>query len=163
MASGDSLVTWGPYENEPPATLYAIEDTRNTHPALNFDSTTAWYANFSDILPRNYAGGGITVYITWAAATATSGTIGWTVAFERIGSATQDIDSDGFATAQTITAATVNGSSGIPTTTTVAVSNGANIDNIAGGDLFRLQVMRDVNNDNAAGYAQLLAVELKET
>lgn len=163
MASGDTLATFLPADNEPPATLYAIFDTRNAHLVLDFDTTTAWYANFSAVLPRNYAGGGITVYVTWAAATATSGTIGWTVAFERIGSATQDIDTDGFASAQTITAATVNGSSGVPTTTSVAVSNGANIDSIAVGDLFRLQLMRDVANDNAAGYAQLLAIELKET
>ena len=163
MASGETLLTFLPADIEPPAANYAIFDTRNTHLVLDFDPTNAWYANFPAILPRNYAGGGITVYVTWAAATATSGTVGWTIAFERIGSATQDIDSDGFASAQTITAATVNGTSGIPTTTSVAVTNGANIDSIAVGDLFRIQIMRDVANDTAAGYAQLMGIELKET
>lgn len=111
----------------------------------------------------NYAGGGITVYIHWAAASATSGTIGWDVAFERIGAAQQDIDSDGFASAQTVTAATVDGTSGNVKITNVAITDGANIDSIAAGEAFRIRIRRDVTNDTAAGDAQLIAVELKET
>ena len=160
MASGDTLAVFTPAQNEPPAANYATFDTRNAHLVLNFDTTTAEYANFSAVLPRNYAGGGITVYVTWMAASATTGTIGWTVAFERENT---DLDADSFASAQTVTAATVSGTSGIPSVSSVAVSDGANIDSIAVGEVFRLQIKRDVANDTAAADAQLISIELKET
>lgn len=160
MSTGQTLAVFTALDNEPPATNFATLNTRNGHPVLEFDTTTGEAACFSGILPRNYAGGGITVYATWAAATATTGTIGWTVEFERMNT---DLDADSFAGAQTITAATVDGTSGVPTTTNVAVSNGANLDSLAVGECFRIRVTRDVANDTAAGDAQLIAVELKET
>ena len=163
MASGNTLLTFVPFANEPPATNYATLSTRNAHPVLEFDTTTAESAVFSAVLPRNYAGGGITVYVHWMAASATTGTIGWTVAFERMSDATTDLDSDSFASAQTITAATVPGTTGIVAITNVAVTNGANMDSIAVGEAFRVKIVRDVANDTAAGDAQLLAIELKET
>lgn len=162
MASGNTLCTFFPYDNEPPASNYAVLDLRNGHPILAFNDTTGWAAIFTGILPRHYSGGGITVYVHWCAV-ATSGTAGWLVAFERIGAAQQDIDSDGFASDQTITAATVDATSGNVSITNVAVSNGANMDSIAVGETFRLRITRDVANDNAVGNVQILGVELKET
>lgn len=163
MASGQTLAVFLPMHNEPPATNYASLDFRNNHPCLDFDTTTQETAQFTGVLPRNYAGGGITVYVHWAATTATSGTVGWDVAFERVGNGSQDIDSDGYATAQTVTAATTSGTSGNVTITNVAVSNGANIDSIAVGEVFRLRIRRDVASDTATGDAELIAVELKES
>ena len=163
MASGATLAVFMPLANEPPSTNYATLDTRNAHPVLEFDTTTQETAIFSSVLPRNYAGGGITVYIHWMADTATTGTIGWDVSFERMSDATTDLDSDSWATAQTVTAATVSGTSGVVTVTNVAISNGANIDSIAVGEAYRIRIRRDVANDTASGDAQLLAVELKET
>lgn len=163
MASGNTLLTFSPLANEPTATNYATLNTRNAHPVLEFDTTTAESAVFSGILPRTYAGGGITVYVHWMAATATTGTGGWTVAFERMSDATTDLDADSFAGAQTVTAATVPGTSGVVIVTNVAVTNGANMDSIAVGEAFRLKIVRDVANDSAAGDLQILAVELKES
>jgi hypothetical protein len=163
MASGDSLLIFTPQQNEPPSSNYATLDTRNGHLVLDFDTTTQESAIFTGIVPRHYGGGGITVYVHWAATSATTGTGGWDVAFERIGAAQQDIDSDGFASAQTITAATVDGTSGNVSITNVAVSNGANMDSIAVGEAFRLRVRRDVANDTATGDLELLCVELKES
>ena len=163
MASGDSLQTFHPYHNEPPASNYATLDFRNNQPVLDFDDTTAEYAIFSTILPRNYGGGGITVYVHFSCTSATSGTGGWTIEFERIGDGSQDTDSDSFATAQTITAVTVPGTSGNVKIANVAVSNGANMDSIAVGEKFRLRVKRDVSNDTASGDLELHGVELKET
>lgn len=162
MASGDTLLTWRPLEGEPPASNYAQIVVVNGHPLLAFDTTTQEAMLFSGaVLTRNYAGGGITVYVTWAADSATTGTIGWTVEFET--SASQVLGTDGFATAQTITAATVAGTIRTPTITNVAVSNGANMDSIAVGVKFRLRLKRDVANDTATGDALLIAIELKET
>ena len=163
MASGDTLLIFTALHNSPPASNPATFDVRNGTPVLDFDATTQEIAIFLGVLPRNYAGGGITVYPHWAATSATTGTIGWDVSFERIGDSQQDIDSDGFATAQTVTATTVPGTSGHVDITNVAVTTGANIDSIAVGEAFRLRVRRDVASDDAAGDAELLAVEMKET
>lgn len=163
MATGNTLLIFKPQDNEPPASNYATVDTRNSELVLDFDDTTAEGAVFKGLLPRNYAGGGITVYVHYAATSAVTGTGGWTVEFERVGSAQQDIDSDGFATAQTVTAATVPGTSGHIAILNVAVTDGANIDSIAVGEAFRLRIKRDVANDTATGDLELYAVELKET
>lgn len=162
MASGDTLAIFLPQSYEPPSSNYATLDTRNGHPVLDFDQTTQEVAIWTGVLPRNYGGGGITVYAHWSA-DVTTGTAGWDTAFERIGSAQQDIDSDGFASAKTISATTVDGTSGNVLITNVAHSNGAEIDSIAVGETYRFRIRRDVANDNAAGDVNLLAVELKET
>jgi hypothetical protein len=163
MASGNTLCCFFPADNEPPSSNYATLDLRNGHPVLDFDTTTQEAAIFTGVLPRHYAGGGVTVYIHYAMTSATTGTCGWDVSFERIGDAQQDIDSDGFATAQTVTAVTVDGTSGNADVVNVAVTNGANMDSVAAGESFRVRVRRDVANDTAAGDAELLAVEIKET
>jgi hypothetical protein len=156
-------VFFSPLANEPPASNFATLDTRNSHPCLDFDTTTQEAAVFTGLLPRSYGGGGITVYVHWAATSATSGTIGWDIAIERIGDGSQDTDSDGFASAQTVTAATVPATSGNVKITNVAITDGANMDSIAAGELFRLRIRRDVANDNAAGDAELFGIEVRET
>ena len=163
MASGNTLVTFGPLQAEPPSTNFAALSLRNQHPVLAFDATTAETVYFSGVMPRHYAGGGITLYTHWAAATATSGTIGWLAALERIGDGSQDLDADGWAADQTITAATVPGTAGLVDITSVAISAGAATDSIAAGEAFRLRITRDVANDTAAGDAHLVGIELKET
>jgi hypothetical protein len=163
MASGNTLLIFTALHNAPPASNPATFDTENGTPVLEFDTTTQEIAIFLGVLPRHYASGGVTVYVHWAADTATTGTIGWDVAFERIGDGSQDITADGFASAQTVTAATVPGTAGLVDITNVAFTDGAQMDSVAVGESFRLRVRRDVANDSAAGDAQLLAVEIKET
>ena len=163
MATGNTLLVFKAFENEPPTTNPATPDLRNGHPCLDFDDTTAEGAVFSGVLPRHYAGSGITVYAHWAATSAVSGTGGWTIEIERIGDGQQDIDSDGFASAQTIVAATVPGTSGLIDIVNVAISNGANMDSLAVGESFRLRIKRDVANDTAVGDLELYKIEIKET
>jgi hypothetical protein len=163
MASGDTLLIFTPLHNSPPASNLATWNVRNGTAVLEFDTATQESAIFCGVMPRNYSGAGITVSVHWAAATATAGTIGWDVAFERIGDGQQDLDADDFATAQTITATTVPATSGLVDITSVAITNGDDTANIAVGETFRLRVRRDVSNDNAAGDAQLLAVHLRES
>lgn len=161
MASGDTLLVFTPLSSEPPATVYATVHTRNGHPVLDFDAATDEKAFFSDVLPRNYAGGGITAYIIWMASTATSGNVIWQIAWER---ASTDLDSDSFATAIASAQTVPNGTSGITTTATIAFSN-AQIDGLTAGEAFRLQLVRNSTNpsDNMSGDAELVAIELKET
>lgn len=163
-ASGDTLAAFGPAANQPPATNYAAVTVRNGHLVLAFDTTTQQTAIFAGVMPRNYAGGGLTVALAWMAATATTGTIGWGVTFERMNAANHDLDADAFATEQIITAATVDATSGKVTVTSIAITAGAaGTDSLAAGDAFRIRIRRDVATDTATGDAHLLSVEIKET
>jgi len=163
MASGDTLLQFGPLHNEPPASNSATLDERNGHPVLDFDGTTNESAIFSGVMPRHYGGGGVTAYIHYAMSSATSGDVDWDAAFERIGDQQQDIDSDGFAAANSVDNTTVPGTSGNVDIVSVAFTDGADMDSVAVGELFRLKITRDAVSDTAAGDAELLGVELKET
>lgn len=155
-------MTLKPGNTEPPSSNAATLSILNSQPTLDFDQTTAETAVWSEVLPFDYAGGGITVYAYWTAAV-TSGDVGWTVEIERQLSGTTDLNSDSFASAQTITAATVPGTIGIITRTSVAITDGANMDSAAAGDAIRVRVKRDVANDTAAGDARLVRVEIVES
>jgi len=162
VVSGQTLAAFGPYDNEPPSSNYAVLDWRNNHPVLAFNDTTQQTAIFTGVLPASYAGGGITVEVYSMAATATSGTHGWDVAIERMDSGTTDMDADSFGSAATVSTSTVPGTSGVILKQTVNISNGANMDSLAAGENFRLRLRRDVVNDNAVGDAQVVSVVVKE-
>jgi len=167
--SGDSLIVtqtgskiiknWGPHEASFPASNYATLDTRNTHPILDFDTTTQETVYFHGVMPDNYANEGITVEVWWTVTTVTSGTVGWDVSLELMDGL--DVDSDSFATAQTITATTVSGTNGTLQSSTVNISDGANMDSIDAGDMFRIRIRRDVASDTAADDAELHMVEMR--
>lgn len=163
MASGDTLAVFTPLHNEAPASNYATLDTRNAHPCLDFDAATNEDAVFSTVMPRHYGGGGVTVYLHYAMTSATSGDIDWDVAFERIGDQQQDIDSDGFAAANSVDNTTVPGTSGLVDIVNVTFTDGADMDSIAVGESFRIKVTRDAASDTATGDAELVKVEIKET
>jgi hypothetical protein len=162
MASGDTLAIFGPLSNEPPASNYATLDTRNGQAVLDFDAATDESAVFSGVLPRNYGGGGLTVTIHWAATSATTGDVIWQAAIERRNT---DMDADSFAAAQSSAATTTNGTSGIPNSSTITFTSGAQMDSLAAGEPFRLSINRDADNgsDTMTGDAEVLAVEIKET
>ena len=163
MASGDTLVVFTPGSNEPPASNAATKDLRNSHPVLDFDDTTNEDAVWSYVLPRHYDGGGLTVYIHYSMTSATTGDIDWDVAFERVGDQQQNIDSDGFAAANSVDNTTVPGTSGNVDIVNVTFTDGADMDSIAVGEKFRMKVTRDAVSDTATGDAELHAIELKET
>ena len=147
-----------PLHNSPPASNYATLSTRNSHPILQFDTTTQETAVFAGVMPANYNAHSLTVTI-WATLTsAVTGTLGWDIAFETLNAL--DIDADSFATAKVATAATVPATSGQPMTHTVTFTS-SEIDGIVAGDAFRLRIRRDVANDTAAGDAELLRVKVE--
>lgn len=164
MASGDTLVVFTPFNNEPPTSDFATIDQRNQHPILNFDGAANENAIFSAIMPRNYGGGGLTVYLHYSMSTETSNDIDWDVDFERIGDGSQDVDSDGFTgSPNSVDNTTVPGTSGFVDIVNVTFTDGADMDNIAVGELFRIKVTRDAASDTSTGDAELHAVEIKET
>ena len=163
LAKTLNALTFFPADNEPPASNYATLDTRNGHLVLDFDDTTGESAIFTGVLPRSYGGNGLTVEIGYSMTSATSGTCGWLVDFERIGDSQQDIDSDGFTgSPTTVTAVTVPGTSGHVDVVSANVANGTAMDSIAAGELFRIKITRDVANDNAVGDAELNWLRVRE-
>lgn len=149
---------------EPPAANYATFDTRNQHPVLDFDDATDESIVFTGILGEHYAGGGVTVslYLTDTNDTNADHKSYWDVSFERmIG---LDIDADSFAAVQSGNISP-NGTSGIPVVLAIAFTDGAQMDSVAAGELYRLKVTRDANNgsDDWSGDAELLCVKIMET
>ena len=163
MASGDTLIIFTPLHNEPVTANFATLHLRNVHPVLDFDASTNESAVFSRIMPRSYAGGGITVHLHYAMTSATSGDIDWDVAFERIGDQQLDIDADSFAAVNSVDNTTVPATSGNVDIVTVTFTDGADMDSVAVGEAFRLKVTRDAAADTATGDDELLASEIKET
>jgi len=163
LASDDTLLIFLPTNNEPPSSNPMTLDTRNLHPVLDADASTDESAVFTGVMPRHYAGGGVTVYIHYAMSSATSGNIDWDAQFERIGDQQQDLDSDGFAAVQSVNNTTVPSTSGLVDIVSIAFTDGAQMDSIAVGESFRLKITRDASADTAAGDAELVAVEIKET
>lgn len=163
MASGDTLAIFTAADNRPPSSNFATIDTRNSHLVLDFDDTTNQSAVFEGVMPQNYGAGGVTVYITYAMTSATSGDIDWDAAFEEIPDNTLDIDADSFATVNSTDNTTVPGTSGHTDTISIAFTDGADMDSVGAGDPFRLKVTRDAASDTATGDAELLRVEIRET
>lgn len=162
VTGGQKIDEFLPRHNEPPTSNYATFGVRNSHPYLAFDDTTAWAAVFTGTLPGSYSGRGITVEVSSMAASATTGTHGWTVEIERVDTAT-DLDADSFASAQTITASAVSATSGAIITQSVAIASGSAMDSLAAGESYRLRLKRDVANDTAVGNAQVTRVRVYET
>lgn len=156
------LIEFRPADNEAPASNPATLDSRNGRPVLDFDDTTQETAIFSGILPLSYSGNGLTVETFWGATSATTGTVGWDVAFESVEVGFLDTDTDSFATAMSILATTVPTTSGQIKKTSVTFNN-AQIDGIDGGSFFRLRIRRDVATDSATGDAELFRVVVRET
>lgn len=162
MASGNTLLIFTPQANEPPAATFATLDTRNNHPVLDFALNEIGIV--SGVMPRNYAGGGVTAYLHYAMSSAVADDIKLETSFERIGDQQQDIDSDGFAAAQNTGDIAVPGTSGLVDIVTTTHTNGEQMDSIAVGEGFRLKVKRvAVAGTDASGDLELRFVEIKET
>ncbi len=167
MATGDSLISVSAEGGVPPASNFAPLSRRNNHPVALFDAATDESIDFTLVMPKHYGGGGLTIDLVWAAASATSGNCVWNVALERhqAESAGSDLDDDGFAPPNAVTDAAPATSAGRLAYATVTFTDGADMDSIAAGEAFRMRVTRDANNasDTMAGDAQLLAAHIKET
>lgn len=160
MAAGDILAVFGPLQNLPPASNYAFYNMENNIPCLSFDASTSYSAVFSDVLPANYAGGGITVTLVWNDSQNT-GNVVWAVSFERDNSGAS-LASDNFGTEQSLTVAAPGTALNLAYSD-VAFTN-SQISSLGTGEMYRLKVRRDAANgsDTNTGSSFIFKVILKE-
>lgn len=144
------------------STTFATLDARNGHRVLDCDDSTQESVIFEGSMHADYADGTITLTLTWAATSATTGDVTWAAQWERIDAGTLDIDADSFATAQTATD-TTDGTSGATVATTITFT-AAQADGISAGEPFRLLIYRDATDsgDDMTGDAELLRVTYEE-
>lgn len=164
MAAGDWLADFSPQCNEPPLAHAATPDRRNGHPVLDFDDSTDEAAVFTGFMPWHYGGGGITVY---AVASFTSDAnpahaARLDVAIERIGDGVQNLDSDGYAAPKPLVVA-VPATSGYVEVGSVTFADGAEIDHLRAGELFRIRVECDAAQSDFVGDFELLRLVVRET
>lgn len=144
-------------DNNPPATLFATLDTRNSIPVLDFDSATGETAIFMSVIPEGVTlTGGLNIRLNWMATTATSGNCVWNASMENMSG---DTDSDSFGTISSATTA-CNGTSGIMSLTQITLTD---TDGATSGSPYRLKITRDGANasDTMTGDAELVTVEVR--
>lgn len=143
-----------------PSTNPASAFSRNGHPIIVFDDTTAESVIFTNSAGSEYGGDDITVNIDWVAETAITGGVTWGVSFEVNAASGNDIDSDSFAAQQTGTSS-ANATSGIITRTSITLTQ-AQADSITADDYFRMAVERVTGDvgDDMVGDAQILKITL---
>lgn len=167
MASGNILASFFPADNEPPASNYATPDQRNGRNVLDFDGATDEEAVFSGTLPPHYGGGGLTVAIEVAFTSATSGSGRLQADIERLQTGTLDIDADSFTGTFQSAGVTAPGTSGVTVIGTITFTSGAQMDNLAAGERFRIKIRRDADGtsgtDDIATDMELVAVVITET
>jgi hypothetical protein len=166
MASGNLLAYFGAVDGEAPASVFATLDTRNAVPVLDFDDTTDESIVFAGFMPAHYAGGGVTVTIGWMATSATTGAISLDAAFMSVTDDADDLDTKAFAAANNANPTTAS-ATGEVQYTAVTFTDGADMDSVAAGEYFRLQITRDANGttstDDMTGDMELLFVAVTET
>lgn len=139
----------------------ATIDEVNGQVVLDFDASTNESVVFQSVMPQRYDGGGVTVRLRLSMSSATSGDVDVDAAFEL--QTGQAVTADGFAAVQSTDNTTVPGTAGTEFEVTISFTDGAQMDSVGAGDLFRLKITRDAASDTAAGDMQLHAVEIRET
>lgn len=147
-----------------PATNFPQLLLSNRRPALAFDAGTDEACYWTGIAPQGITGT-LTIIITYAMATATSGTVGFQAQIEAIsdGDAVDTDATTSFDSVNNSASTTVPGTAGYIDQITITLTNA---DSLAAGDYFRLSLNRDADGsaitDSATGDAYVLAVEFRD-
>lgn len=153
-----------PFSAEFPATNFPQLTLSNRRPVLAFDAATDETCYWTDIAPQGITGT-ITLVITYAMASATSGTVGFQAQIEAIsdGDATDTDATTSFDTVNNSASTTVPGTAGYIDQISITMTNA---DSIAAADYYRISLNRDADGsaitDSATGDAYVLAVELRD-
>jgi len=153
-----------PFAAEYPASNFPQLTLSNRRPVLAYDAATDETAYWTGIAPQGLTGT-ITVVITYAMASATSGTIGLQAQLEAItdGDSTDTDATTSFDTVNNSASTTVPGTAGYIDQISITMTNA---DSLAAADYFRLSLNRDADGsaitDSATGDLYLLACELRD-
>ena len=162
-AAGSKIIgNWGPTDASFPASGFATLDTRNTHPVADFDDSAFNRLYFHGVMPDNYTtDGDLIVSIYYSMTSATSGNVNWQAELENM--LGLDVDSDSFATAESVVDTVPVTSGEVKKVELTLDSAGSHLDSLVAGDLFRLDVTRGGSNgsDTATGDAELHMVQLR--
>lgn len=173
MASGNTLHIFTPLSAFGPSgtttaqidALVGASTPAESIPVLAFDSATVEYADFHNVMPAAYSGGGVTLTFAHGANTATGG-VAYEAAFRRIQSDAEDLDTTAFTyDYNTMAVATLPSAVGEVIYSTLAFTNGADMDSLAAGEAFILRVRRATANatDTAAADAYIHRIVSSET
>lgn len=153
-----------PLSAEFPASAFPQLTLSNRRPVLAFDASTDEQCYWTFVAPQGLTGT-ITLVITYAMASATSGTVGFQAQIEAItaGDATDTDATTSFDTVNNSASTTVPGTAGYIGQISITMTNA---DGIAAGDYVRLSLNRDADGsaitDSATGDALVLGVELRD-
>ena len=148
-----------------PVFCFATLDTRNNIPLLDFDAASNEIEIFFGVMPRSYAGGGVTISF-YVLTTQVTGDMSWKTFFKSVTDDVDNLDTKVFAAPQSNQAVDAPSASGEPKLFTIAHTDGAQMDSLAAGEPFFLMLMRDgqdTTNDDMANDAEMLSGEIKET
>lgn len=175
MASGDTLCFFPATAGVPGDADFATFDTiltastdepDNVIPVLDFDpGSTEEYVYFQGFMPSAYAGNGVTVTIGWSS-TATTGNVIWSVAFKSVTDDADDLDTKTFAAENDSAADATASAAGEVAYTSITFTDGADMDSVAAGEMFWLEVRRssaDASDTLDSNDAELHFVVIKET
>lgn len=174
MATGDTLCFFPALAGVPGDADYATLDTLlttsadepdNVIPVLDFDpGATEEYTYFQGIMPSHYsATTGVTVTINWTSE-ATTGDVVWAVAFKAL-TDSENVLTTAFAAPNTATT-TTDGTARDLNQTAITFTDGADMDSVAAGDYFWLEVSRNSSNASDtmnSNDAELHNVWIKDT
>lgn len=133
-------------------------------PAWAFDPSTVEYIDLLCYM-NGYDGGGITLTFIWSSG-ATTGNVVWSAAFRRLQDDAEDIDTSQAYDYNNATADATASASREQAYTTLAFTNGADMDSVANNEFFVLRVRRvatDANDTLNSNDAELWGVVIKET
>jgi len=171
MASGDTLVSWRALDAELPiddfatfGTLLAVQVGANdpVFPFLLYDDAVNRYAYFGATMPAHYSGGGVNVQVVWMSP-ATSGNVVWIVSFKRMEDGVQRLDNLFFGN-ETNGAFATDAVAHVIDYSTLAVSDGADLNLIEAGEYFWMEMFRDGDSgsDTMTNEARLLSIIISE-
>jgi len=140
----------------------AVASSRNSRSVIKFPNSVTSSVVREMVLSSDYTDGNSSVFIRWTGETATSGDVVWGVEIEFIQVGVTDLDSDSFATQQTIVSA-VNGTSGIMSEAEIPLTK-AQADNWeAGGDIrVRISRLGNDGSDSMSGIAEVKSVSMEQ-
>jgi hypothetical protein len=153
-----------PLAAEFPASNFPQLTLSNRRPVLAFDAATDETAYWTGIAPQGLTGT-ITLVVTYAMASATSGTVGLQAQLEAItdGDTTDTDATTSFDTVNNSASTTVPGTAGYIDQISITMTNA---DSLAVADYFRLSINRDADGsaitDSATGDLYLLSAELRD-